>query len=79
MGKHLLARESKPGEKGPGSTALIIPTEWPANGLPGRAAHRCDIRRVWRNEFLECETQPRTEMKTTKLFALAAALSAFQP
>jgi hypothetical protein len=58
--------------------ALIIPTEWPANGLPGPVARRSDIRRVWRNEFLECETQPRTKMKTTKFFARAAALADFQ-
>jgi hypothetical protein len=74
-----MAREKKPGEKTELSTALIIPTEWPANGLPGRAGHYADIRRVWRCGFLECETQPRTDMKTTKLFALAAALAAFHP
>jgi hypothetical protein len=76
-------RGKKSGEqsrlKGRGFAALIILTKWPANGLTGRAAHRSDIRRVWRSGFLECETQPSTDVKTAKLFALVAALAAFQP
>jgi hypothetical protein len=59
--------------------ALIILTEWPANGLTGRPGPRSDIRRVWPNGFLECETQPRTNMKTAKSFALTTALAASQP
>ena len=58
---------------------LIILTEWPANGLTGQAAQRSDIRRVWPSGFLECETQPRTNMKTAKFFALATVLAASQP